>query len=349
MPLDQPNHGSSLDASMPLGEHLEELRRRLIYAGIGVAAAAVVTFIFGFRLIAWLAQPLLHAQDAMGFPTQTLVLEPTAGFTSVYLPVALIAAAILASPWVIYQAWKFVSVGLYRHERRAVYILTPFSTVMTALAVGFTYYVLLPVSLLFFLQFASKYPPIELGEPDPVMSILLRAYGAPERAGTTASGLPAMGESGVDVPAAEARPLPVYPVLDIDPASPPEGGVWINQRQGKLKAVVNGRVRVLALQTENLLSPMPQLGDYVRFAAVMMLGVAAAFQLPVVMLVAGWTKLFDPLAVAKLRKYALFASFAAGAVLTPTDLFSMVVLAAPLYLLFEVGLLVMRSVYRRRD
>ncbi|MEL7087413.1 MAG: twin-arginine translocase subunit TatC, partial [Planctomycetota bacterium] len=103
MPLDQPD---TADFSMPLGDHLEELRVRLLWALAGVVVAAVVTFIYGFKLIGWLAQPLLQAQDAMGFPTQTLVLEPTAGFASVYLPVSLIGAVLLASPWVIYQAWK---------------------------------------------------------------------------------------------------------------------------------------------------------------------------------------------------------------------------------------------------
>lgn len=331
MPLDQPDDlVSRSDISMPLGEHLEELRRRLIYVGLGVAVAAIITFTFGFRLIAWLAQPLLQAQDAMGFPTQTLVTDPTAGFTSVYLPVALIAAVLLASPWVIYQGWKFISVGLYHHERKAVYILTPFSTIMTALAVAFTYYVLLPVSLLFFLQFASYYPKIELSEPNPVMQLLLEAYGQTP------------GVSGLDVPAAENIELPVFPVLDHDPIDVAEGSVWINQNEGKLKAVVNGNVRIVGLRSDNLISPLPQLGDYVRFAAMMMFGVTLAFQLPVVMLVAGWTQLFDPRSVASLRKYALFAAFAAGAVLTPTDLFSMIILAVPLYLLFEVGLLMMK-------
>lgn len=331
MPLDQPDDSiSRSDISMPLGDHLEELRRRLIYTGIGIAAAAGVTFTFGFRLIAWLAQPLLQAQDAMGFPTQTLVTDPTAGFTSVYLPVALIAAVLLASPWVIYQGWKFVSVGLYHHERKAVYILTPFSTFMTALAVAFTYYILLPVSLLFFLQFASYYPKIELTQPNPVWEILLKAYGQTP------------GVASPDVPATENLEIPVFPVLDHDPTEPPEGAMWFNQKESKLKIVVNQQVRVVGLRSDRLISPLPQLGDYVRFAAMMMFGVTLAFQLPVVMLVAGWTQLFDPRTVASLRKYALFVAFAAGAVLTPTDLFSMVVLAVPLYLLFEVGLLMMK-------
>jgi sec-independent protein translocase protein TatC len=317
---------------MPLGEHLEELRVRIFLGLGGVVLAAVPTFYYGFNLIAWLAQPLLQAQDAMGFASQTLVLDPTAGFTSVYLPVCLIAALLLASPWVIYQAWKFISVGLYHHERKAVYILTPFSTIMTVLAVSFTYYILLPISLLFFFQFASYYPKVELTTPNPIMARLLDAYAD---AGPIDDVTP-------EPDAAADLDLPAFPVLGFDPPDAAEGSVWLNAEQGKFKTIVRGRVRTLALQTDQLVNPTPQLGQYVRFAAMMMLGVTLAFQLPVIMLVAGWTNLFDPRSIASLRKYAIFGAFAAGAILTPTDAVSMFVLAIPLYLLFEFGLVVMR-------
>lgn len=332
MPLDQ--NESLLDVTMPLGDHLEELRRRLIFAGIGILAAAVVTFTFGFRLIGWLALPMVQAQDLFGFPPQTITTEPTAGFTSVYLPVALIAAVILASPWVIFQIWQFIVVGLYEHERRTVYLLAPFSTVMTALAVAFAYYVLLPVSLMFFLSFATYYPDIQPGPPNPVMRILVKAYGGGQL----------MKPDTVE----DDEVLPAFPIVTIDPAEPGEGSIWINQRESKLKAVVGGRVRTVALQSDRMLNPMPQLGEYVRFAAVMILGVVVAFQLPVVMLVMGWTGLFDPRAIAMLRKYAVFAAFTLGAILTPTDIFSMLVLAVPLYLLFEFGLLLMKIANRKK-
>ncbi len=332
MPLDQPETTESAwDTPMPLGEHLEELRRRIIWALAGLLVAAGVTFAYGFKIIGWLAAPLVQAQYALDFPPQTVVLDPTAGFTTVYLPVSLIAAVVLALPWLIFQAWQFVVVGLYERERKAVYLLAPFSTFMAAAGVAFSYYVLLPVSLMFFLQFATYYPDIKVGNPNPVTAILLRAYGVNPRLDPDAA---------VPVPA-ELKPLEL-PVLKQDPAETPEGSVWINRSESKIKVVVEGKTRVIPLQSDRLIAPMPHLGEYVRFAALMMLGITAAFQLPVVMLVAGTTGLFDPGAVASLRKYALFVSFAAGALLTPTDLLSMFVLAVPLYLLFELGLVMMR-------
>ena len=324
-PLDQPDDSSLI--AMPLGDHLEELRRRIIWSIAGVVLAAALTFWFGFTLIAWLARPLVQAQDAMGFPPGTQTLEPTAGFTSVYLPVCLIAAVLLAAPWILFQAWRFVAGGLYHHERRAAHLLAPFSTVMVALGVAFTYYLLLPVSLLFFLNFATKYPPIQAGTPNALTSLLLKGY--------TPRAPISLTEEGTGVTA------PALPVFDEDPDDVPNGAMWINARAGKIKIRVGDTVRFIALERDNLLTPRVELGAFVKFAANMMLGVCIAFQLPVVMLVAGWSGLVEAKTLAPFRKYALFAAFAAGALLTPTDLTSMFVLAIPLYLLYEVGLVIM--------
>ena len=329
MPLDQPDDPSLI--AMPLGDHLEELRSRIIWSAAGLLPALALTFYFGRSLVAWLAQPLVQAQHAMGFPLGTQSLEFTAGFSSVYLPVCLIAGLMLTAPWIIFQAWRFVSSGLYRNERRAAYVLAPFSSFMVAAGVAFTYYILLPVSLLFFLNFASRYPPIEITEPGPVMSLLLKAY--PSR--------PPLDLSPEDTP------VPALPVFTADPEGLPPGSVWVNARSGKLKIQLGDAVREIALERNALLSPRVELGAFVRSSAVMMLGVCLAFQLPVVMLVAGWSGLVSAAMLRPLRKYALFAAFALGALLTPTDLTSMFVLAIPLYALYELGLLLMAAAGRK--
>ena len=90
MPLDQPDEndpvsesdydygdptggGYSLaphDKTMPLGDHIEELRSRIMRMLIGVGLALVITAVFGFQIIGWLAQPLLHVQSMLGVPAQ---------------------------------------------------------------------------------------------------------------------------------------------------------------------------------------------------------------------------------------------------------------------------------------
>jgi sec-independent protein translocase protein TatC len=343
MPLDQPPSRITErvdDARMSFGDHLEELRRRIIYALVGVVVASAVTFYYGFNIISWLAGPLLQAEEALGYVPQAYAFDPTAGFTSVYLKVSLIAAVIVASPWVIYQVWRFVISGLYEHERRAVYVLWPFSATMTVLGVLFTYYILLPVCLMFFLSFAAGYPPIEPSKPGFMIRMLT------PRA-------PSVAESGAATKPAEAQAAPQnalqLPMLDEDPVKIEEGMIWINRRDGRPRMFLNGKVQTLLVQPNRLLSPMPEISQYVGFAAWVGLGIVLAFQLPVAMLVLAWTGLIDPKVIARFRKYALFACFAVAAVLTPTDLLSMFVLGLPLYGLFEFGLLTMKFVYRGGD
>jgi len=326
---DEASYSDPIHKTMPLGEHIEELRSRLVKAMIGTVLAAIGTFYFGFQIIGWLAQPYLQAQEVMGFTPTFIQTDPTAGFTSVYLPVCLIAACIVASPWIIFQAWQFVVTGLYEHEKKAVHILAPFSTVMTGLGVAFTYFILLPVSITFFLKFATYYPEIELTKPNPVTNLVLQPY---------------MSDTGTNLPADfvyDTEPMRL-PVLEQHPEQLQEGMLWVDGPTGRVETVIDGKVRVLAQRTNRLINPLPQLGEFVRFAAIMMLGIVVAFQLPVLMLVMGWTKLFDPSIFGKSRKYAFFACFVAGAVLTPTDVFSMIVLAVPLYALYEFGLFLMK-------
>ncbi len=316
------------DFRMPLGEHIEELRRCLILALIGVGVALIGCFYFGFHIIAWLAQPLIQTMDALGYPPQTYTRDATAGFGT-YMKVSLIAALIVSSPWIIIQLWRFVASGLYAHEKKIVYILAPFSFVMMVLGVLFAYYILLPVGLFFFFDWATKYPQLELNHRNFMTDLLV-------------SGQPPRPEIVADP---DAVPMQL-PVLVEDPAEPIDGMLWIDADTGKLKTVSLGKVHTFATAPDRLLAPLPEIGDYVKLAAGVGLGVVLAFQTPVVMLVLGWTGAVDPRWLGRMRKYALFFCAITGAIFTPADPFSMFVLAVPLYLLYEFGLVLMRIVYR---
>ena len=334
----------SYSKMMPLGDHLDELRRHIVYALIGVGVALIVAVVFSFEIIAWLQSPLLEAQYALGYTPQTVATDATFGFMTVYVPVSLIAAVILAGPWIVYQLWRFVESGLYPHEKKAAHLLAPFSAVMTVLAILFTRYALLPVCIVFFLKFAALYPEVEARQPGTMIRILT---GEKEGAGSGERGAAGSGEggaagSGVEAGGADALDLFQFPVVERDPTSPSEGEAWINRRDGRLKVWMGGRLHVMAVTTGKLVSPLPDLPKQVKFAAAMGLGVVLAFHLPLVMLVIGWTGLVDPDLVARQRKYAVFGSFALGALLTPADLMSMFILAVPLYGLFELGLVLMR-------
>ena len=334
---DEGHYKLGSDQTMPLGDHLDELRGRIIKMLIGVVIALVVTIYFGFEIIGWLAQPLLHVQAMLGISAQPIQTDPTAGFTSVYLRVVLIAAVILAAPWIIWQAWQFIVVGLYEHEKKAVHILAPFSTIMTFLGVLFTYYILLPVSLAFFINFVTLYPEYKLdAEPSWVTRMVLSPYQNTER----------VNRPDDFVFDTEALNLPT---LETAPKDPKEGDIWVNAERDRVELFTNGKLRVIDQRSTNLITPLPAMNEYIKFATFMMLGSVIAFQLPVIMLVLGWTQLFDPRGIQSIRKYALFVCFALGALLTPADPLSMLVLAIPLYLLFEFGLILMKITFKKRE
>lgn len=84
-----------------------------------------------------------------------------------YLKVAFIAGLVLASPWIIYQAWQFVAAGLYPHERRYVYIYLPMSTTLFIVGAVFCFYAVFPFVLSFLLGFNAMLdvqPQIRLSE-----------------------------------------------------------------------------------------------------------------------------------------------------------------------------------------
>ncbi len=330
-----PTDDSHLDHSrMSLGDHLDQMRYRLILSLVGVAAAAGVALMFGKQLIAWLCIPLTDAQRAANIPAQTYVLSPMAGF-SIYLKVSMITGIIMALPWVLYQGWRFFEPGLYARERRAVLVLTPFSAVMTALGVAFTYYIMLPTCLWFLISFSTSFP--MPGGTDP----------SPTPMGRQAQ-LDADTKPSIEQIENDPLQIVTVPVLTKSPAAPVEGQVWIKADQRVLNIHIDGDTRSVPLKTATLVSPLIEVGSYINFVAVMVLGLVVAFQLPVAMLIMGSWSLVDPALLARYRGHCVLACFAAGALLTPSDVLSMMLLAVPLWGLFEFGLMLMRLTYRRR-
>ena len=317
---------------MSIGGHLEDLRRRLILALLGIVAASTLTLSFGRDIVTWLCRPLAYAQRSAHLPPHTYTLSPTAGFT-VYLKVSIVSAIIVASPWVIYQVWRFFEQGLYARERKAVVVLAPFSAAMTTLGVLFMYYVMLPVSLWFLISFTASFPPVETADPLPVISTHVTAA-APD-----ASPVP-------DPPTNTAgAAVAAIPVLAGNPSAPIEGQVWFDTSQRELKIHADGVTRTVQLAATTLISPLIEVGQYIGFVTALALGVVVAFQLPVVMLVTGWWGVVDPDLLAKYRRHIVLVCFATGALLTPADVLSMMLLSIPLWGLFEFGLWLMRKAH----
>jgi sec-independent protein translocase protein TatC len=143
-----------LGGRMTFLEHLDELRRRLMFSLISIVVTFLVAWIFRERIYGFLAIPILDVVDKL------VVIKPTEPFT-IYLKVSFTAAVFLAAPFLLSQAWMFIAPGLYRREK--IYAL-PFlfsSTLLFILGGAFAYYIVIPPALRFLLvEFGSEFEPM---------------------------------------------------------------------------------------------------------------------------------------------------------------------------------------------
>lgn len=140
-------------------DHLEELRRRVVYS---IAAVAVGFFACWWK-VEWIydlmQRPILEVLRANGMSDKLVYLNPTEPF-NLYLKVAALAGLFVTSPFVLYQVWMFISPGLYRNEKRYV---VPFmvSTIALFLTGGFFgYKVVYPQALAFLIHFGRQFQPM---------------------------------------------------------------------------------------------------------------------------------------------------------------------------------------------
>ncbi|RYD16187.1 MAG: twin-arginine translocase subunit TatC [Lysobacteraceae bacterium] len=94
-------------------------------------------------------------------------------------------------------------------------------------------------------------------------------------------------------------------------------------------------------------SVMPDIGKYLDFVLVLFLSFGLCFEVPVVLVILVALGVTTPARLADGRRYAIVGAFVIAAVLTPPDILSQVMLAVPMCLLYEIGIIGARSVARR--
>lgn len=314
MPLDQDHHGEETTGGlMSLGGHLDELRSRLIKASVVPLAIALVVFMNASYVRAFLVRPLVQALEATGQPTNLQVLSPTETIM-VDLQISIWTAVVVSVPWILWQVWLFVSPGLYSHERRYARFLVPLSAFLVVLGLS-GLYLTMPYMMEMMIGFGVE-PPRTVAAPAP------------------------------DAGAADA---PRIDVREADPPTAAPGQVWMLKGDAQLYVAVDaGRgdgsleVRTIATRTTGALSQQYRLQEYVDFLIFFAVAIAIAFQMPVAVLLLGWIGILDTRFLRKYRRYAVFACAIIAAVVTPTvDVVSMLALMVPLYLLYELGILLL--------
>jgi sec-independent protein translocase protein TatC len=227
--------------------HLIELRSRLLRSIVAIVVVLFVLFPWAKDIYAVLAAPLLRALPAGA----TMIATDVTGTFFVPLKVTLMAAFLIALPYVLWQVWAFVAPGLYQHERRLALPVLVSSFLCFIAGMAFAYFVVFPIAFGFFAGYA---------------------------------------------------PAGVTMMTDID--------------------------------------------KYLSFVLTMFIAFGITFETPVVVIVLVRFGIVPLEKLRAMRPYMIVGAFIVGAVFTPPDVVSQLLLAVPLWLLFELGLLLARFVQR---
>jgi sec-independent protein translocase protein TatC len=221
--------------------HLIELRTRLLHSVVALLLVFIALFPWAANLYTWLAQPLL---SKLPKGAQMIATDVTTPFF-VPLKVAMMAAFLIALPYILYQIWRFVAPGLYAHEKRLVWPLIITSTVLFFCGMSFAYFIVFPV------------------------------------------------------------------VFGFITASAPQG-----------------------------VAVMTDIDKYLSFVLGMFMAFGITFQVPVVVVLLVRMGLVTVEKLRDVRRYVIVGAFVVGAIFTPPDVVSQFMLAMPLWLLYEAGIVV---------
>lgn len=221
--------------------HLIELRDRLLRCVIALLLVFVCLFPWASELYNFLAQPMLASLPAGG---QLIATEVTAPFF-VPVKVTMMAALVIALPYLLYQIWAFVAPGLYVHEKKLVVPLIVTSTLLFLCGMAFAYFLVFPVVFHFMVSVAPQ---------------------------------------GVAV--------------------------------------------------------MTDIGKYLDFVLSLFLAFGVTFEVPVAVVILVKMGMVSVAKLKEIRPYVVVGAFVIGAIFTPPDVVSQIMLAVPLWILYEIGILV---------
>ncbi len=156
-PAKDPNAGPEDDVEMGFFEHLAELRSRILKALAAIVPCGFVAWAYVDEILGYLLQPLTHAYEALGLPTEVHFANPVDPFVA-KLKVAAISGVLLAAPWVFWQLWAFIAPGLYRKERFLAVPFVFFSTLCFSGGACFGYFVVFPPAFQTLLEFGGGLP-----------------------------------------------------------------------------------------------------------------------------------------------------------------------------------------------
>jgi sec-independent protein translocase protein TatC len=312
---DKPHHVEDPEQyRMSIGDHLEELRWRMLLGLIGFIVAAAVCLFYGKKVMVAFCAPLTRTLLERDINPQMIYTEVGEPFM-VFIQISLITAAAFSAPWILYQMWMFVATGLYPHERKWVTKYIPLSISLLISGMLFVYFLVLPWTVQFFVDFGNSIPLPGIGDPRIIQ---------------------------------EPGPLGHIPTLIGDPANAKEGDIWFNKWEMKIKIFTIGsdgvgRPRIIPLLPSSMLAPQITLDKYIDMVVMMLLTFGLSFQLPLLVMALVRIGIVEIPTLKRGRKIVYFILLIVASVITPGDaITATIALAIPLGLLYELGIFLSR-------
>ncbi|MHC4947699.1 MAG: twin-arginine translocase subunit TatC [Planctomycetota bacterium] len=301
--------------TMSFGDHLEELRRRLLLSLVVPLPLSVVTFLMSDTLIRWLLLPLYRVLARNGLDPEVQALSPPEVLVT-KIKLSIILALVVSTPWVLWQIWRFVAPGLYRQERRFVHLLIPGSAVLTVAGIALLYFVMLPLMLQVLVMIGTR---LDVGLEDGI--VREQVIGVLEQA-------------------------PTVELVTTAPAEPAPGACWLLLPQQKLYVATDDGdggvdVHFVPRSFGGGVDQVYRVSYIINFVLLLMLGIALAFQMPLVIVLLGWVGLASAPWLRQRRRYALVVCGVVAAIITPADVISMLAMLVPLYGLYELGIVLL--------
>jgi sec-independent protein translocase protein TatC len=141
---------------MSLIEHLEELRKRILWSLACVFLALFPCWAYHIEIFKFMERPILRELPPGKLLAFTNLIDPF----MLYFKVAALAAVFLSSPFILYQIWRFISPGLYRRERLYVLPFVSLGTVFFVAGGAFGYYIAFPKAVRVLLDFGKGFDPV---------------------------------------------------------------------------------------------------------------------------------------------------------------------------------------------
>ncbi len=170
--------------TMPLLDHLMELRKRLLYSVVSLLFAFFAGMAVSQHIYNFLMQPYADAMHQYGGTQRMIYTHLAEGFL-VELKVGFFAAIFVTFPIFANQMWAFIAPGLYKHEKRAILPFLLASPVLFVMGASLVYYMIMPLAWKFLLGFqttaAETALPIQLeaaiGDYLSLVMTLIMAFG----------------------------------------------------------------------------------------------------------------------------------------------------------------------------